>query len=97
MYNNTREVTMTILTTRAIYTGGVLKPATKLDLPDGAAVEVRISPLAEVPVTDPKDALMDDGVALQIMYAEFAQEERQLAETGMAYYAETLRQEEKQP
>ena len=34
---------MTVLTTQATYSGGVFRPATKVDLPEGAAVELRIS------------------------------------------------------
>ena len=85
---------MTILTTRAIYTNGVLKPITKLDLPDGAAVEIQISSLPDVLAVDPKDALMEDADALQAMYAEFAPEDRQLAQSGLAHYAHILQQEE---
>jgi hypothetical protein len=47
-------------------------------------------------VIDPKDALLNDATALQYMYAEFAQEERQLAEEGLEYYARLLDEEEKQ-
>ena len=36
---------MTTITTRAVYKDGVLKPATKLDLPDGAPVEVQVTAL----------------------------------------------------
>jgi len=85
---------MTVLTTRAVYKDGVLKPTTKLDLPDGATVEVQISALPLAIASDPKDALMDDQAALQAMYAEFAEEDRRLAEAGLATYAATLRREE---
>lgn len=85
---------MTVLTTRAVYKDGVLKPATKLDLPDGATVEVQIHALPLAIASDPKDALMDDEAALQAMYAEFAEEDRLLAEAGLATYAATLRREE---
>jgi predicted DNA-binding antitoxin AbrB/MazE fold protein len=85
---------MAILKTRAIYKDGVLKPTTKLDLPDGATVEVQIYALPFAVATDPKDALMDDEAALQAMYAEFAEEDRQLSTTGLASYAATLRREE---
>ena len=37
---------------------------------------------------------MDDEAALQAMYAEFAEEDRLLAEAGLASYAATLRREE---
>lgn len=87
---------MTVLTTHATYSGGVFKPAIKIDLPEGAAVELRISTVSTSQVIDPKDALMNNVAALQYMYAEFAQEERQLAETGLEYYAHTLEEEEKQ-
>jgi predicted DNA-binding antitoxin AbrB/MazE fold protein len=80
-----------MLTVTAVYTGGVLKPTTRLDLPENTSVEIQIMPL---PVADPKDALMEDGEALRAMYAEFAQEDRQLAQTGLAHYAQTLRREE---
>ena len=85
---------MTVLTTRAVYKDGVLKPTTKLDLPDGATVEVQISALPLAIASDPKDALMDDEAALQAMYAEFAEEDRLLAQAGLASYAATLRREE---
>ena len=85
---------MAVLTTRAVYKDGVLKPTTKLDLPDGATVEVQISALPLAIASDPKDALMDDEAALQAMYAEFAEEDRLLAEAGLASYAATLRREE---
>jgi predicted DNA-binding antitoxin AbrB/MazE fold protein len=88
---------MTILITQATFSDGVFRPATKIDLPEGAAVELRVSPIPVSPVIDPKDALMNNALALQYMYAEFAQEERQLAETGLEYYAHTLAEEEKQP
>ena len=87
---------MTILTTQATFSGGVFRPATKIDLPEGAAVELRISTVSANQAIDPKDALLNDAAALQYMYAEFAQEERQLAETGLEYYAQTLDEEEKQ-
>ena len=87
---------MTVLTTHATYSGGVFRPATKVDLPEGASVELRISPVSANQVIDPKDALLNDEAALQYMYAEFAQEERQLAETGLEYYARILDEEEKQ-
>ncbi len=76
---------MTVLTTRATYSRGVFKPMTKIDLPEGAAVELRISTVSANQAIDPKDALMNNVAALQSMYAEFAQEERQLAETGLEY------------
>ena len=44
--------------------------------------------------SDPKDARMDHVAALPYMYAEFAQEDRQLAETGLEYYARTLEEDE---
>ncbi len=87
---------MTIWTTRATYDKGVFKPATKIDLPEGAAVELRISTVSANQAIDPKDALLNDAAALQYMYAEFAQEERQLAEEGLEYYAHILDEEEKQ-
>ncbi len=87
---------MTVLTTRATYSGGVFKPMTKIDLPEGAAVELRISTVSTSQTIDPKDALMNNATALQYMYAEFAQEDRQLAETGLESYAHTLDEEEKQ-
>jgi predicted DNA-binding antitoxin AbrB/MazE fold protein len=87
---------MTIWTTRATYNKGVFKPAIKIDLPEGAAVELRISTVSAQQVIDPKDALLNDATALQYMYAEFAQEERQLAEEGLEYYARILDEEEKQ-
>ena len=87
---------MTVWTTRATYNQGVFKPATKIDLPEGAAVELRISPVSANQTIDPKDALLNDAAALQYMYAEFAQEERQLAEDGLEYYARILDEEEKQ-
>ncbi len=40
---------MNSVTVQAVYTGGVLKPAQKLDLPDGTTVEV------EVKVVPPPD------------------------------------------
>lgn len=38
----------------------------------------------------------DDEQALRALDAEFEQEDRQLAETGLAHYAQTLRHEEGQ-
>ena len=87
---------MTILITRATYSGGVFKPAAKIDLPEGSAVELRISTVFANQAFDPKDVLLNDAAALQYLYAEFAQEDRQLAETGLEYYAHTLDEEEKQ-
>ncbi|HET7088095.1 MAG TPA: antitoxin family protein [Anaerolineae bacterium] len=66
---------MAVLTTRAVYKDGVLKPTTKLDLPDGATAEVQISALPLAVAVDPKDALLDDEAALQAMCSEFAEEE----------------------
>jgi len=80
---------MTTLTTRAVYIGGVLKPTTKLDLPDGVTVEVHIRALPLAVAVDPKDALMDDEAALQAMYSEFAEEDRQLAEAGLFSFLKT--------
>jgi len=85
---------MAVLTTRAIYKDGVLKPTTKLDLPDGTTVEVQISALPLAISVDPKDSLMDDEPTLQAMYAEFAEEDRHLAEAGLQAYARTLKREE---
>jgi len=85
---------MAVVTTRAVYKDGVLKPITKLDLPDGTTVEVQISALPLAVAIDPKDALMDDEAALQAMYAEFAEEDRLLAEAGLASYAAALKREE---
>ncbi len=87
---------MTVWTTRATYNKGVFKPATKIDLPEGTAVELRISTVPPNQALDPKDALLNDATVLQVMYAEFAREERQLAEEGLAYYAHILDEEEKQ-
>jgi flavin-binding protein dodecin len=41
-----------------------------------------------------KDALLNTAATLQDMYAEFAQEEGQLAEAGLEHYARTLEREE---
>ena len=87
---------MAILKTRAIYRNGVLKPDVKLDLPDGAAVEVEINPLRSSLSADPKDALLSDESTLQALYAEFGSEERHLVHEGLARYAEILRHEEDQ-
>ena len=38
---------MTTITVEATYTNGLLKPATRLNLPEGARVEVRISELPQ--------------------------------------------------
>ena len=81
-----------MLTVTAVYKGGVLRPTTRLDLPENARVEIQVLPQA----VDPKDALMEDEQALRALYAEFEQEDRQLAETGLAHYAQTLRHEEGQ-
>jgi hypothetical protein len=43
----------------------------------------------------PQDAHLNEA-ALQYMYAEFAQEESQLAEEGLECYARTLEKEEAQ-
>jgi predicted DNA-binding antitoxin AbrB/MazE fold protein len=37
---------MTTITVQAIYRSGVLRPATQLNLPEGATVEVQITPTA---------------------------------------------------
>jgi hypothetical protein len=42
---------------------------------------------------DPKDAFLDNVTALQSRYAEFAPEDRQLAESGLASYAGLLEEE----
>ncbi len=44
---------------------------------------------------DLKDALLNDAMTLQSLYAEFAQEERQLAEAGLASYAQMVDEEER--
>jgi predicted DNA-binding antitoxin AbrB/MazE fold protein len=72
----------------------MLKPVRKLNLPEGATVDIQIKTESEV---DPKDALMNEAETLQYHYAEFAQEERQLAGAGLAHYLHILEQEEKQP
>ena len=41
---------MTIIRTQAVYTKGLLKPASQLNLPEGAKVEVQIS---ELPIAVP--------------------------------------------
>lgn len=79
-----------MLTVTAIYKGGVLQPMIRLDLPENAQVKIQIL----TPVIDPKDALMEDEQALRAMYAEFEQEDRELAQTGLAHYAQMLRREE---
>ncbi|HKZ84627.1 MAG TPA: antitoxin family protein [Anaerolineae bacterium] len=94
VYNLDWRCPMAVLTTRAIYKDGVLKPTTKLDLPDGTTVEVQISALPLAISVDPKDSLMDDEPTLQAMYAEFAEEDRHLAEAGLQAYARTLKREE---
>lgn len=63
---------MTVWTTRATYNKGVFKPTTKIDLPEGAAVELRIMPAVTNQAIDPKDTLMNDVAAMQFMCAEFA-------------------------
>ncbi len=45
---------------------------------------------------DSKDALMEDSQALRALYAEFAQEDIQLAQLGSTHYARMLQQEESQ-
>ena len=47
------------------------------------------------PTLDPKDALLNDALALQSLYAGFAEEECQLAEMGSASYARILDEEER--
>jgi len=79
------------LTVNAVYKGGVLQPMTRLDLPENAQVKIQIVTL---PVADPKDALMDDEQALRALYAEFEQQDRQLAQIGLAQYAQALQREE---
>jgi predicted DNA-binding antitoxin AbrB/MazE fold protein len=79
-----------MLTVTAVYKGGVLRPTTRLNLPENTRVEIQVL----TPVVDPKDALMDDALALRALYAEFEREDRQLAETGLAQYAHILGQEE---
>jgi predicted DNA-binding antitoxin AbrB/MazE fold protein len=86
------EAMMSILNTRATYTAGILKPATRLNLPEGATVQIQITTETAI---DPKDALMNEAGTLQYHYAEFAQEERQLADAGLAHYSQLLEQEEK--
>ncbi len=53
---------MTTITVEATYTNGLLKPATRLNLPEGAKVEVRISelPLAVAGAPSLTDAEVDD-------------------------------------
>jgi len=36
---------MNTITVQAVYRGGVLKPATQLNLPEGATVEVQVTPV----------------------------------------------------
>lgn len=80
-----------MVTVTAVYAGGVLRPDAPLDLPEGASVNVQIRGVSG---NDPKDALMADEDALRAMYAEFGPEDRKLAQTGLAHYADTLRREE---
>jgi predicted DNA-binding antitoxin AbrB/MazE fold protein len=79
-----------MLTVTAIYKDGVLQPTTRLDLPENTQVEIQVL----TPAVDPKDALMDDEQVLHALYAEFEQEDRRLAETGLAHYAQMLHHEE---
>ena len=79
-----------MLTVTAVYKGGVLLPTTRLDLPENTRVEIRVLPQA----VDPKDALMDDEQTLLALYAEFEQQDRQLAETGLAHYAQRRMQDD---
>lgn len=78
-------------TLTAVYRDGVLKPATRLDYPEGSTVTIDVV----VPsACDAKDALMDNEDALLALYAPFASEERQLAEDGLGHYSELLQREE---
>jgi hypothetical protein len=43
---------------------------------------------------DPKDALMEDLETLRALYAEFGEEDRELAQVGLTHYARTLNREE---
>ena len=69
-----------------------MNAAQKLNLPEGATVQIQITTET---VIDPKDALMNEAATLQYRYAEFAQEERQLADAGLAHYSNILEQEDK--
>ena len=80
-----------MVTVTAAYRGGVLRPTTRLRLPDGAKVELQVSGMTDA---DPKDALMDDAETLRTLYAEFADEDQGLAEAGLGHYARMLKQEE---
>lgn len=48
------------------------------------------------PAIDPKDALMNDPDALREMYAEFDEEDRALANMGMAEYCAGLEAEDRE-
>lgn len=83
-----------MVTVTAVYSGGVLRPADPLDLPDGARVTVQIADQCDPDPPDPKDALMDDGETLRAVFAEFADEDRELADAGLTHYARVLNREE---
>ena len=80
-----------MVTVTAVYSDGVLRPTDPLDLPNGARVTVLIADHCD---PDPKDALMDDEDALRAMFAEFADEDGELADAGLAHYARVLNREE---
>ncbi len=44
---------------------------------------------------DRDEVLLDDPNALQALYADFAEEDRELAQIGLSYYAQVLREEER--
>jgi len=46
------------------------------------------------PLVDQKEALMDDQAALSALYAEFAEQDQEMAQAGMEHYVRLLWQEE---
>lgn len=57
-------------------------------------VEFLVLRHAEPEMVDPQEAFLDDPATLRALYAEFSDEDRALVQTGLAHYAQVLREEE---
>ena len=71
---------MTPMIIRAVYRGGVLKPATQLNLPEGTTVEVRITSASPEPAAAPSAFGRLAGIWQHLAESELAQLEQGLTD-----------------
>lgn len=74
------EATMTPMIVRAVYRGGVLKPVTQLNLPEGATVEMRVTSTSPTPSAKPSAFGKLAGIWKHLTQPELAQLEQGLTE-----------------